>query len=365
MDVYSAPSGPNDDWLFMGDSITNISFGYAASNVPTLVNQTDSTRWPQAINAGIGGTGAKPETFPVLDANLLTFPGKYVVLAYGTNNSPSDFQMETLVQKVIAAGKIPVIPHIPWSTQKTSDGPTLNQMIDNLYVQYPQIIPGPDLWASFLNRTDLIPSGDVHPNAAGQAFLRQLWAQKIASINPMSTTPPPTNNAPVGTFDEIRLSDGVIRGWSYDPDATSASNQIHIYIDGAAGAGGTLLTGAATNVLRSDINSAFGITGNHGVEFTIPSQYRNGVSHSVYIYGIDTSNSAVSTLLSGSPKSFTLSTATPIVGDINLDHIVNSIDYSILNSKWFTSDANSDLNHDGLVNAIDFSILNSNWFKTW
>jgi hypothetical protein len=58
-------------------------------------------------------------------------------------------------------------------------------------------------------------------------------------------------------------------------------------------------------------------------------------------------------------------TSTPIVGDINLDHIVNSIDYSILNSKWFTSDANSDLNHDGLVNAIDFSILNSNWFKTW
>lgn len=57
--------------------------------------------------------------------------------------------------------------------------------------------------------------------------------------------------------------------------------------------------------------------------------------------------------------------ATPVVGDINNDHIVNSIDYSILNSHWFTNDANSDLNHDGLVNAIDYSILNANWFKTW
>jgi hypothetical protein len=57
--------------------------------------------------------------------------------------------------------------------------------------------------------------------------------------------------------------------------------------------------------------------------------------------------------------------ATPIVGDINADHIVNSIDYSILNSHWFTNDSSSDLNHDGLVNAIDYSILNANWFKTW
>jgi hypothetical protein len=58
-------------------------------------------------------------------------------------------------------------------------------------------------------------------------------------------------------------------------------------------------------------------------------------------------------------------TSTPILGDINLDHIVNSVDFSILNSHWFSTDPVSDLNHDGLVNAIDFSLLNSNWFRTW
>ncbi|MBX4204994.1 MAG: dockerin type I repeat-containing protein [Candidatus Doudnabacteria bacterium] len=52
-------------------------------------------------------------------------------------------------------------------------------------------------------------------------------------------------------------------------------------------------------------------------------------------------------------------------GDINMDHIVNSLDYSILNSHWFSSDTQSDLNHDGLVNALDFSLLNNNWLKTW
>jgi hypothetical protein len=56
---------------------------------------------------------------------------------------------------------------------------------------------------------------------------------------------------------------------------------------------------------------------------------------------------------------------TPVMGDINLDHIVNAIDYSILNSDWFTNASRSDLNTDGIVNSLDYSILNSNWFKTW
>jgi len=60
-----------------------------------------------------------------------------------------------------------------------------------------------------------------------------------------------------------------------------------------------------------------------------------------------------------------LSTPTPLPGDINLDHIVNSIDWSIMNAHWFTNYAPADLNSDGIVNSIDFSILNANWFKTW
>jgi hypothetical protein len=53
-----------------------------------------------------------------------------------------------------------------------------------------------------------------------------------------------------------------------------------------------------------------------------------------------------------------------IVGDLNNDCFVNSIDSSILNSKWFSTDSASDLNHDGIVNALDWSIVNINWFKS-
>ena len=54
----------------------------------------------------------------------------------------------------------------------------------------------------------------------------------------------------------------------------------------------------------------------------------------------------------------------PVVGDFDGNGLVNSLDWSFMNSKWFTADATADLNRDGVVNSIDFSILNRNWLKT-
>jgi hypothetical protein len=40
---------------------------------------------------------------------------------------------------------------------------------------------------------------------------------------------------------------------------------------------------------------------------------------------------------------------------------VNTLDWGIMNSQWFTSDSTSDINSDGLVNSIDFGLMNANW----
>ncbi len=48
-------------------------------------------------------------------------------------------------------------------------------------------------------------------------------------------------------------------------------------------------------------------------------------------------------------------------GDLNDDGIINSLDWSSMNSKWFGNDVLADINKDGLVNSIDFSWLNKNW----
>ncbi len=49
-------------------------------------------------------------------------------------------------------------------------------------------------------------------------------------------------------------------------------------------------------------------------------------------------------------------------GDINQDGIVNSLDYSVLNSRWFSADPTADLDKNGIVNSLDFSLINKNWF---
>ena len=48
-------------------------------------------------------------------------------------------------------------------------------------------------------------------------------------------------------------------------------------------------------------------------------------------------------------------------GDLNEDGKVDLIDFSILLSKWGTSDATADINCDGIVDLIDLSILMSHW----
>ena len=183
-DVHHAPEGASDAWLLMGDSITFMSTMYAFSDLPARVHSLDSASDPIVIDAGIGGTntGSAQET---IDAALAEFPGCYVALAFGTNDHADGFQpqMAALIDIVLAAGKTPVVPRMPWSSG-SAEGEAINAQIEQLYLQYPEVLRGPDLWATFEGRTDLIPEGDVHPNGEGQAVLRQAWAETIAGVMP-------------------------------------------------------------------------------------------------------------------------------------------------------------------------------------
>ncbi|OGD56832.1 hypothetical protein A2V71_00960 [Candidatus Berkelbacteria bacterium RBG_13_40_8] len=49
-------------------------------------------------------------------------------------------------------------------------------------------------------------------------------------------------------------------------------------------------------------------------------------------------------------------------GDLDDNNIVNSLDFTILNSKWNQADPVADINQDGVTNTVDFALLNSNWF---
>jgi hypothetical protein len=111
-----------------------------------------------------------------------------VGLSYGTNDaldcvSGANFYSNyvTMVRAVLQAGKIPVVPLIPWG--KTAGiqqcGPPLNAEIEALYKAFPQIIKGPDLWSFFQNNQQLISNDDIHPTAAGLGAYRQQWANTM------------------------------------------------------------------------------------------------------------------------------------------------------------------------------------------
>lgn len=195
MDVYNASAGLADDWIFYGDSITAGAMGHMTmGGVPTFA-QLIHTKKPASFPVEeSGGTSYLTSADGANDLKnwLPLFPGRYVALSYGTNDAngcvnPQTFSTNytNMVQAVLAAGKIPLVPHLPWGRMSNIQncGPALNAQIDALYKTFPQIIQGPDLWAFFQAHQSLISSDNIHPTEAGFGALRQQWANSVlASI---------------------------------------------------------------------------------------------------------------------------------------------------------------------------------------
>ena len=93
---------------------------------------------------------------------------------------------------------------------------------------------------------------------------------------------------PTGYFDLFTAHHGSIhlRGWTYDPDQSSASLQVQAYIWYGESASGSLMQTVDINAdnYRSDVNSAKNVTGSHGYELyiTVPAG-----TYTVEIYAID------------------------------------------------------------------------------
>lgn len=114
-----------------------------------------------------------------------------------------------------------------------------------------------------------------------------------------------TFNGAEGHVEQVGGS--IVRGWALDLNSRSTSIAVHYYIDGPAGSGAPGFS-APTNLYRSDVNASHGATGNHGFEFSIPSQFQDGYSHSIYVYAID-AEGRHNPLLDG--RSYTFQVGTP------------------------------------------------------
>jgi hypothetical protein len=120
------------------------------------------------------------------------------------------------------------------------------------------------------------------------------WIEVVGSLTE-------SNNA-------VAISEGEIVGWSLDTDLPGNSNTVHFWVDGQANTPGAVFMGTAfANIPRPDVNTTTGYQGDHGYSFSIPDQFRDGITHTIYAYGIDLTGGP-NKLLQGSPKPFKLDT---------------------------------------------------------
>lgn len=189
-DIHNVSDGISDSWLFLGDSITaggmNNCYG---TGFATHINQIDDKYFPIQENGGIGGIKSS-DGKENIDRWLSVSQAKYVSIAYGTNdcwgnpNATQEYYENTkyMIEAVLAADKIPVLPKIPASTNADvkDNVPLYNQMIDKLYNEYgSQIIQGVDFEAFFTEHPDYLSSDGVHPNDTGYAEMRKIWAETM------------------------------------------------------------------------------------------------------------------------------------------------------------------------------------------
>lgn len=190
-DIHDISDGVSDSWLFLGDSITaggmNNCYG---TGFATYVNQLDSRYFPIQENGGIGGIRSI-DGKENIDRWLSVYPGKYVSIAYGTNDawgndgSGAEAYYENtkyMIDAVLAAGKMPVLPKIPYSTNADVNAHLgdFNSVVDRLYEEYgSKLIQGPDFETYFLENPDGLSSDGVHPSSEGYDAMRQLWAKEM------------------------------------------------------------------------------------------------------------------------------------------------------------------------------------------
>ena len=111
---------------------------------------------------------------------------------------------------------------------------------------------------------------------AGTVYNWRLYNGVTYTSGPSFTV---VNCAPKGNLDVGNCY--TVSGWAFDPDVPSATISVNIYIDG------TFVTALPTSQLRTDVNATYTITGNHGFNWSMPSTYRNGVTHTVQVTAVN------------------------------------------------------------------------------
>ena len=193
IDLYDASNGTDDTVFFLGDSITAASFTRCPANQPSfaeLVHQAVPDRFPAMIDGGVGGVNSGYGVSIIQDWLALNPDFRVWAIGYGTNDawqkvSPAEFEanLQTITERIEAAGRIPVIARIPYAAKGPVDADVraLNAAVDRVAARN-GLPPGPDLYAWFSAHPDELGPDGVHPSEAGTRSINRLWYEALRPL---------------------------------------------------------------------------------------------------------------------------------------------------------------------------------------
>jgi hypothetical protein len=153
-----------------------------------------------------------------------------------------------------------------------------------------------------------------------------LASQDQTVIVVTKAAPPPVGQV-LGT--NTSNSSCSVSGWTYDPSNPSQSTGVSVYRDGTSQGSGVYLGNfPAASASPNNIDSTYGISGNHGFSANL-SGISDGKSHNLYVYGLNASG-ANPALLTGSPQIIQCSGGSSNTGNNNNSSLSPSVGVKIL-----------------------------------
>lgn len=193
--LFDESEGSEDTWFFLGDSITAGAFIKNAGqlgNFEARITKERPAFTPAVIGGGIGGEQAKDALARLDEVLELNQDITYFGIGYGTNDSWGNWRLEQtnfesymteLVDRVIAAGHVPVLARIPYSYTDHKTLPEFNAVIDRLTKAY-GLPCGPDLYGYFKAHQDELNLDGVHPSGLGYQAMNGEWAKAVLPLYP-------------------------------------------------------------------------------------------------------------------------------------------------------------------------------------
>ncbi|HSN14734.1 MAG TPA: GDSL-type esterase/lipase family protein [Anaeromyxobacteraceae bacterium] len=189
IDVHDLSDGGNDVWAFLGDSITCETADRGTPRRPAFQDQIAARHpgyRPATINVGL----ARYKTFEALakiDQLLALNPDAHVwAILIGANDGTPEMVRDSLgplIDRIKAAGRIPVVARIMFQTKYGPDYAAGKNVMLDAVVRAKGLAPGPDLYGWFKAHPERLRDG-LHPDDAGTIEVNRMWAEAVAPLYP-------------------------------------------------------------------------------------------------------------------------------------------------------------------------------------